>query len=96
MRRCYYDSVLDEVQHRALAYSSDGAIVDGGRVCSGPVEFVAHDKRRCVLVCQAHGMWREKTSRLVGHSEDCPHMEAREDEHISRLPPESNLGKEPS
>ena len=41
--------------------------------CAGKLCFIVHDKRGCMLVCQAHARWSMKTLRCSGHSDDCPY-----------------------
>ncbi len=33
---------------------------------------VIHDARGCFSVCDDHRAWRNTTSRLFGHGENCP------------------------
>lgn len=40
--------------------------------CSGPVNVIAHDRRGCRVVCEAHANFLAQTSLMMGHSVNCP------------------------
>jgi hypothetical protein len=40
--------------------------------CPDTAPFVAHDRRGCRRVCQAHADFLAGTSMMMGHSPDCP------------------------
>jgi len=38
-----------------------------------PAVVTIHDARGCLHVCWDHAEWRNRTSMIGGHSDDCPH-----------------------
>jgi hypothetical protein len=41
-----------------------------------PAVETIHDKRGCVRVCAEHAKWRATTSKMFGHSKNCPDPQA--------------------
>lgn len=43
---------------------------------------IFHDQRGCVPVCAPHKAWRRTTSRMGGHSRDCPRPHESNDDGV--------------
>lgn len=68
------------------SYAGGGTAAGTAPYCSGPVEFMVHDKRGCATVCRAHAEWMRTTSQAFGHSKDCPFLFRGQWQRVTGLP----------
>jgi hypothetical protein len=56
-----------------------------------PGTYRVHDRRGCIVVCAMHAHWRDTTSQMPGHSQDCPEKDltaATPFTHVTLIVPE--------